>query len=317
MITALDLFSGIGGFSLALEKVGVRTVAFCEIDPFCRKVLKKHWPRVPVHHDITQLKGDQVGYVDIICGGFHCQDISLAGRRAGLEGARSGLWGEYARLVGELGPRFVIVENVAALRSKGLDKVLADLAALGYDAIWDCMPASAVGAPHRRDRIWIVAYSARAICPQLGAITQGQQDRSADDGHASNAAGQRQSPARIGELDQAPSRARQADWAGGLCEVLFDASGSGLASRLPVALGPIAFPERSGWRNAEPRLGRMADGISPWAHEPDDVPRIAKGIPDRVRRLKALGNAVVPQVVEIVARAVMQSFHIEDAIYED
>jgi DNA (cytosine-5)-methyltransferase 1 len=158
-LNVLDLFSGIGGFSLGLERAGMRTVAFCEIDPFCRRVLAKHWPSVPIFDDVTKLRGPDVGSVDVICGGFPCQDISLAGKGAGLAGERSGLWRDYARLIGELRPSYVIVENVAALLGRGLGDVLGDLASLGYDAEWHCIPASAIGAPHRRDRLWIVAYT--------------------------------------------------------------------------------------------------------------------------------------------------------------
>ncbi len=197
----LDLFSGIGGFALGLERAGHETVAFCEIDPFCRKVLAKHWPAVPCYDDIRTLTAGRLAAdgiigmadasgigcgcgtharregpthqsewcvrcelsgprIDGICGGFPCQDISTAGKGAGIDGARSGLWSEYARLIGELRPRYVFVENVAALLGRGLGRVLGDLAALGYDAEWHCIPASAVGAPHRRDRVWIVAYAA-------------------------------------------------------------------------------------------------------------------------------------------------------------
>lgn len=161
-----DLFSGIGGFSLGLERTGgFQTVAFCEIDPFCRRVLAKHWPEVPIYEDVrtldaVRLDGDGIGRIDVICGGFPCQDISLAGKGAGLEGERSGLWSEIARLAGELRPRFVIVENVAALLGRGLDRVLGDLAEIGFDAEWHCIPASAIGARHGRDRIWLVAYPA-------------------------------------------------------------------------------------------------------------------------------------------------------------
>lgn len=159
----LDLFSGIGGFSLGLERSGnFETVAFCEIEPFCRSVLKKHWTGVPIYEDVTQLSGDRLKSdgitVDAICGGFPCQDISTAGKGAGLEGERSGLWFQFHRLIKETRPEVAIIENVSALRSRGLDRVLRSLSEIGYDAEWHCIPASAVGAPHRRDRVWIVAY---------------------------------------------------------------------------------------------------------------------------------------------------------------
>jgi DNA (cytosine-5)-methyltransferase 1 len=170
-VNVLDLFSGIGGFSLGLERAGLQTVAFCEIEPYCKAVLRKRWPHVPCYEDVrtltaTRLAADGIA-VDVICGGFPCQDISVAGKGAGLAGARSGLWSEYSRLIGEVRPRWVIVENVSALLGRGLGDVLGDLAALGYDAEWHCIPAAYVGAPHRRDRIWIVAYPAwdvRAEC---------------------------------------------------------------------------------------------------------------------------------------------------------
>lgn len=157
----LDLFSGIGGFTLGLERAGMKTIAFCEKEEFCRKVLEKNWPGVKIHDDICELDGKKYrGAIDLICGGFPCQDISVArGKNAkGLDGEKSGLWFEYKRIIGQSRPRFVIVENTSALLSRGLSAVLSDLAALGYDAQWHCIPASAIGAPHQRDRIWIVAY---------------------------------------------------------------------------------------------------------------------------------------------------------------
>lgn len=161
----LDLFSGIGGFSLGLERAGMQTVAFCEIEDFPRRVLAKHWPEVPVYDDVRELSAarlvrDGIGPVDLICGGFPCQDISLAGRMSGLGGEKSGLWSEYLRLIEEVAPGFVIIENSPVLRSRGLDQMLGELAALGYDAEWHCIPANAVGAPHRRDRVWVIAYPA-------------------------------------------------------------------------------------------------------------------------------------------------------------
>ena len=233
----LDVFSGIGGFALGLERSGHRVAAFCEIDPYCRRVLQKHWPHTPVYEDIhavnaARLAADGIS-VDAICGGFPCQDLSIAGTGAGIEGARSGLWAECARLIGELRPTVAIVENVTALLHRGLDRVLGDLAALGYDAEWHCIQASDVGAPHRRDRIWIVAL-ANANQPRL----EGR-----------------------------------------------------LRASLQECAGQLAsWPGSSHW------IG------SGWITEPD-VGRVALGVPARVDRLRSLGNAVVPQVTEIIGWA--------------
>jgi DNA (cytosine-5)-methyltransferase 1 len=241
-LKVLDLFSGIGGFSLGLERTGgFETVAFCEIEPYCRRVLAKHWPGVKQYDDVRTLTADTLARdgiaVDVICGGFPCQDISVAGRGAGLAGERSGLWSEYARLIGELRPRFVIVENVAALLSRGLGDVLRDLAALGFDAEWHCIPAAAVGAPHRRDRIWIVANANEA--------------------------------------------------------------------RLPIDQRRSAIAERNGNRTVDSRSGSSGGGHY-WRTEPN-VGRVAHGIPSRVDRLGALGNAVVPQVVELIGHAILEA----------
>jgi DNA (cytosine-5)-methyltransferase 1 len=160
MLRHLDLFSGIGGFALAARMVGgYETVGFCEIEPYCQAVLRKHWPGVPIYDDVRRLNAvTAIGPVDIITGGFPCQDISIAGEGRGIEGERSGLWREYHRLIRELRPRYALVENVAALTRRGLGRVLGDLADIGYDAEWDCIRASDLGAPHERNRVWIVAY---------------------------------------------------------------------------------------------------------------------------------------------------------------
>ena len=158
----LDPFSGIGGLSLGLERVGFQTVAFCEIEPFPRRVLAKHWPDVPIYDDVRELTRSRLAIdgisVDAICGGFPCQDISYAGFGEGLRGPRSGLWFEFARLIRELAPSIVIVENVAALLHRGMGEVLGTLSDIGYDAKWDVVSACSLGATHMRRRVFILAY---------------------------------------------------------------------------------------------------------------------------------------------------------------
>jgi len=192
-LKVLDLFAGIGGFTLGLEKTGLyETVAFCEWDKNCQSVLRKHWPNTYCYSDIKQLEWHDgylysedcgvAGYtdVDVITGGFPCQDISYAGKGAGIEGERSGHWKHYWRLIDEIKPKGVIIENVSALRTRGLDVVLSDLNEIGYDAEWHCIPASHLGAPHSRDRIWILAYSRSqrrsGLVPldSLGEVRQGR-----------------------------------------------------------------------------------------------------------------------------------------------
>ena len=165
-LKVLDLFSGIGGFSLGLEGPGgFETVAFCEIEEFPRRVLKKHWPEVPCYHDVRTLTADVLRRdgisVDVICGGFPCQDVSIANAAGkGLDGDRSGLWFEYARLVRELRPAFVLVENVAELLGRGMGRVLGALADIGYDAEWRVLRGLDVGLPFIGERVWIVASPA-------------------------------------------------------------------------------------------------------------------------------------------------------------
>jgi DNA (cytosine-5)-methyltransferase 1 len=227
-MNVLDLFSGIGGFSLGLERAGMRTVAFCEIDPHAREVLKKHWPQVPIFTDVSELKKDHINEnIEVIAGGFPCQDISTAGLGAGLSGSRSGLWFEYHRLIEEIRPRYAIIENVSVLRRRGLGEVLRSLAQIGYDAEWHCIPASALGAPHQRDRIWIMAYPHSAQC-----------------------------------------------------------KGSRLSSR---TYAQYADACSAGWWETEPSVGRVANGV-----------------PRQSYRLKQLGNAVVPQIPELIGRVIME-----------
>ena len=163
----LDLFSGIGGFSLGLQRAGMQTVAFCEIDPFCRQVLQKRWPEVPIFEDIFKLtkaelvKAGVMGDakpIDIICGGFPCQPFSVAGKQRGKRDDRY-LWPEMLRVISEVRPRWIVCENVPGIIKLALDDVLSDLESLGYTCQTFNIPACAVDAPHKRDRIWIVAHT--------------------------------------------------------------------------------------------------------------------------------------------------------------
>lgn len=266
-MNVLDLFSGIGGFSLGLERAGMRTVAFCEIDPFCQRVLAKHWPNVPIYDDVRTLTANRLRTdgiaVDVICGGFPCQDLSIAqGKaRAGLDGKRSGLWTEYARLIRELGPRYIIVENVPGLLSLGVGTVLKDLASIGYDAEWQVISAAAVGAPHIRDRFWLVGYPNR----------NGEPIISFNDGVA-----------------WLPRLAANADSVG--CNEMEQSERSREKDERPVfAALHASLPRGWAWWSSEPNVGRVADGV-----------------PARVDRLRALGNAVVPQVAEWIGRRLME-----------
>jgi len=160
MLKAGSLFSGAGLCDLGLSWGGLHHQFFCEIDdPYCRSILRRHWPDVSIFEDVAHIQGAELPQVDVLCGGFPCQDVSAAGNRAGIKaGTRSGLWYEFRRIIAESRPRYVIIENVRGLLSLGIEGVLQDLAEVGYDAEWEVLPAAACGAPHHRERVFIVAY---------------------------------------------------------------------------------------------------------------------------------------------------------------
>lgn len=301
-MNVLDLFAGIGGFSLGLERTGgFKTAAFCEIDKKAQLVLNKHWPDVPVFDDVTTLTKellDEKGIsIDVITGGFPCQDISFAGRGAGLEGERSGLWFQFHRLIKEIQPRYALIENVSALRSRGLDQVLWSLAEIGYDAEWHCVPASAIGAPHQRDRIWIVAY------PRIRAGVDAQADAQRTDAYG---AGSHRAPVYIDGSFKPGDK--QVSVTGSLGEVLADASSARRASWIPASghrqEGKPEISDYLGHRLAWWQGGRQ------WSAEPS-VGRVAHGISGRVDRLKQLGNAVVPQIPQLIGEAILDFEHSE------
>ena len=264
-LRVLDLFSGIGGFSLGLERTGgFETVAFCEIEPFPRKVLAKHWPGVPCYEDVRTLTAerlatDGIAGVDVITGGFPCQDVSTAGKRAGLvEGTRSGLYVEVIRLARELRPSFIVMENVAGLlsgpseqRGGWFGRVLGDLAALGYNAEWENIPASALGAPHRRERVWIVAYP-----DQIDGVPR----------------------VRPGSILLHNPAFVPAEWNSPAGDAYED------CAREPWFVGGMPVPV---------------------------LDRVPNGFPNGPHRVAALGNAVVPQIPELIGRAILASLETE------
>lgn len=305
-------FSGIGGLDLAVEIVfGARALWQCERSAYCREVLAQHWPGVACFDDVRTI-GSAHGTPrpEIICGGFPCQDVSAAGPRVGLErGARTGLWRELDRIIGELGPAVVVLENVPGLLRRGADRVLSDLASRGFDAEWGCLRASDVGAPHRRERVFVLAYSDRERLRQLAERIE---LRSAE----------RRDPEPI---DAGPDRGMGGAEAGhGMADADDDGRGSGSGSgserdhdhgcharggvdhRSDAHEWPPGPADAEGWAQwsgARPAFRRSPDGVPGWV----DRARVADGL--RRARLRALGNAVVRQQAaaalrELVSRAV-------------
>lgn len=322
----LDLFSGIGGFSLGLERAGMETVAFCEIDPFCRAVLRKHWPDVPIYEDVRELDASTIGPVDVICGGYPCQPFSAAGKRKGAEDDRH-LWPEFKRLVAELRPTWVIGENVAGHISMGLDGVLSDLEAEGYTARTFVIPACALDAQHRRDRVWIVGHanSERQSQPQgTDAEQRGRFSNTSEDVADTN---QRRCCGEGKRENQQQGRTETISPSEDVANPESVRQGR-LSQRAPEAKpGPaqcsedVSDSECIGCRQMEqpisgraPKEGAASEvehcGIARrwkgWPTEPA-VGRVAYGVPRRVDRIRSLGNAVVPQIPEIIGHAIMEA----------
>ncbi len=239
----LDLFSGIGGFALAAQWAGFKTVAFCEIEEFPRKVLKKNFPGVPIHRDIREVDGSEYAGIELITGGYPCQPFSSIGKQKGKEDPRH-LWPEMYRIIKQARPTWIVAENVARHVTNGLDTVLHDLEGEGYAARPVVIPACAVGAPHQRDRLWVVAHTESKR--KHGALAECRCKTAADEG-------ERRHPNR--ELVRIDAGSAESGW-------------------------------RRGW-GIEPRIYGLADGI-----------------PNRVDRNRAHGNAVVPQVAYQILRTI-------------
>jgi DNA (cytosine-5)-methyltransferase 1 len=281
VLKVLDLFSGIGGFSLGLERAGMETIAFCELKKHAQQILKKHWPDVTIHDDVRLLDGKQYrGSVDVVCGGFPCQDLSVAGKKAGFEGERSSLYREMLRIIGECLPRYAIFENVTGLiageQGRWFAQFLYDLAEVGYDAEWHCISASEIGAYHHRDRVWIIAYpnDDGQLAPKIG--------QGISEGNDSDQEGQKptsKSKGLFGEGILANANAN-----GKRCERC-----AKIAHHLKqqIELMRSVTANNGGFDLSEPPLLGKNDGL-----------------PRRLDRIRRLGNAVVPQIPEAIGRAI-------------
>ncbi len=301
----LDLFSGIGGFSLGLESTGhFETAAFCEIEPYCQKVLKKHWPNVPIFDDIRKLKGKDIGAIDIITGGYPCQPFSVAGKQKAEQDPRH-LWPEYFRLIQELRPTWVIGENVSGHIKLGLDSVLEDLASEGYSTRTFSISASSIGANHKRERVWILANSKRKRLEGLGEQSssfsgenQGIQswDESSREKNVANTQSQWRGEPRYSYQEKRSSESSSTQPQSSSSDVAYTNSERGCLwetdrqDAKDVRQSPRG-EETFGWWNIEPRVGRVAHGI-----------------PKRVDRLKTLGNSVVPHIPYYIGQAIIESY---------
>lgn len=319
----LDLFSGIGGFALAAQRAGWNTIGFSEIEPYASKILKRHWPDVPNHGDIRNIRGIAA---DLITGGFPCQPYSLAGQRRGASDDRA-LWPEMLRVIAETGPAWVLGENVPGIINMELDRVLSDLEAIGYTAGALAIPACGVDARHRRERIWIVAHAERAQRrphnDRRGCSEQGRNGK----GQAASGIGERGQV--LADPNESNRRAGGNGWEqatgkgplheparpSGSAESLANGIGAGLEERAEqstreersaiersgVALSDARCGGGEGARNGE--CGR--EEPSWWEPEPE-LGRVAHGIPNRSHRLRGLGNAIVPQVAEPLLRWMLE-----------
>ena len=320
----LDLFSGIGGFSLGLEATGhFETAAFCEIEPYCKQVLKKHWPTVPIFDDIRQLKGTDIGTIDIITGGYPCQPFSVAGKQKAEQDPRH-LWPEYFRLIQELRPTWVIGENVSGHIKLGLDSVLEDLASEGYSTRTFSISASSIGANHKRERVWTVAYSGSIANAMRGidnSLSKESRSWSYYEGRGRGNANGISHPSTNERLDSKDvENSRRTLWQRGQFSKenedeigkenanQFERSSS--TSKIDVA-DTDSKRQQEQWRpisvERQRKEGQELECKSWWESEPR-VGRVAHGIPKRVDRLKTLGNAVVPHIPYYIGQAIVESY---------
>ena len=292
MLRHLDLFSGLGGFSLGLEATGgFETVAFCDIEKFSRKVLKKHWPNVKQYKDIKeltyeQIKEDTLAPIDIVTGGYPCQPFSVAGSQLGEKDKRH-LWPDMFRIVKECKPTWVIGENVSGHIKLGLDTVLQDLESEGYSVRAFSISASSIGANHQRERVWIIAHSNMENTRQHGRRIESTWDTESIGPRTS------EETERSPNSDKVNGSSERASLVGESS----DTNSQGLQGR------------RSEQQLRENETERPTSWDSWWESEPS-VGRVANGIPHRVDRLKGLGNSLVPAIPFIIGQSILREEYI-------
>jgi len=298
-LTVGSLFSGIGGFDLGLERAGMKVIWQSEIDEFASKVLKKHWPDVPNLGDITKVDWSKIERPDVICGGYPCQPFSQAGKRNGENDARH-LWPAMHNAIRLLRPRYALMENVRGHLSLGFSRVLGDLAEIGYDAEWQVIPAAAVGALHKRDRVFIVAY-APSKCgngrQRRNGATQFrkkglQQQIRTSGANVADTNGKRLEGSR--SKQQATRVARKS-------KEMADTNGAG-----GWGFGSLQHGRENVFRKSDQLRGKNGFTSGSWWKVEPNMGRVANGVPNRVDRLKGLGNAIVPQVAELVGALVVE-----------
>jgi len=295
VINELALFSGAGGGILGSMLLGWTTICAVEIDAFCaRRLMQRqnegYLSPFPIWDDVCTFDGRPWrGIVDVVSGGFPCQDISCAGTGAGINGKRSGLWTEFARIIREVRPRFVFVENSPMLTSRGLGTVLGDLAEMGYDARWGVLGAIDAGAPHRRDRIWIIAYSDSDGLRELSRRIVGQ-NWTTQSAESSNDGPKRYFP-DAAQIGRGEGRSRRLD------------SGGSRQQESPLQELSHSDKIRRDWGTGVFRETRREQFThSSWWESEPDVGRVAHGVAYRVDRLRAIGNGQVPAVAAISVR---------------
>jgi DNA (cytosine-5)-methyltransferase 1 len=320
MIRIGSAFSGIGGFELGLERAipNSKTVWQIEQNPFCQKILQKHWPDAKIYDDVREVGAHNLEPIDVLCAGFPCQDISVAGKGEGLDGEKSGLWWECFRLISELRPRIIVLENVAAITFRGGREVVGSLASIGYDTEWQVISARMFGAPHRRDRWFAVAYpnslrfmehtrQSETIQSKRNKGLQRKESKKSNMSkliHSSNLYvantyhGSEATKIQAGRSEYVVCDTRERS----------KVTNTYSERSAQQSKSSITMEQKIKSQCRSSKVEGVHQGNYWQRHVPESpVCRVDDGIPNRVDRLKALGNAIVPQCSEYIGRCIVGS----------